>query len=206
MHYFVFIQVIASPLAVVIEGGTQRLISQSVKVRLDASSSFDPDLRADQQTQLTYRWRCESKPRNTTTEVAISTANVRLNAKIMVVGRGQGWIHSFFLEFLNSNSNSLTLKKLNSNSLTLKKLNSNSNSLTLPKSNSNSSIIRERIQIQSNPTFHTKDSKRILQFAPSKSQSRSRRCVLAHHRCVINNNSSRLNPKLDTVPLIEQTK
>ena len=35
------------------------------------------------------------------------------------------------------------------------------------------------------PTFHTKDSKRILQFAPSKSQSRSRRCVLAHHRCVI---------------------
>ena len=51
----------------------------------------------------------------------------------------QGWIHSFFFLFLNSNS--LTLKKLNSNSLTLQ------------KSNSNSSITRERIQIQSNPHF-----------------------------------------------------
>ena len=94
-----------------------------------------------------------------------------------------GSIH-FFLEFLNLNSNSLSLKKqnlnsltfkkVNSNSLTLKKLNSNSNSLTLQKSNSNSisSITRERIQIQiqSNPTFYTKDSKRILQFPPSKSQ------------------------------------
>ena len=72
----------------------------------------------------------------------------------------QGWIHSFFLKFLNSNSNSLTLKKLNSNSnsLTSKTLNSNSltlknqnsNSLTLQKSNSNSnsSITCERIQIQ----------------------------------------------------------
>ena len=35
------------------------------------------------------------------------------------------------------------------------------------------------------PTFHAKDSRKILQFAPSKSQSRRRRCVLAHHRCVI---------------------
>ena len=43
-----------------------------------------------------------------------------------------------------------------------------------------------KIQIQSNPAFYTKDIKRILQFAPRKSQSRSRRCVLAHHRCVIN--------------------
>ena len=86
----------------------------------------------------------------------------------------QGWIHSFFFNFINSNSNSnsLTLKKLNSNSnsnsLTSKKLNSNSNSnsltlknqnsnsnsnsLTLQKSNSNSnsnsSITCERIQIQ----------------------------------------------------------
>ena len=99
------------------------------------------------------------------------------------------------LKKLNSNSNSLTSKKLNSNSnsnsLTLKNQNSNSNSnsLTLQKSNSNSnsSIIRERIQIQiqnSNsiqpPLFYTQDSKRILQFASSKSQSRSHRCVLAH--------------------------
>ena len=96
-----------------------------------------------------------------------------------------------FFVILNSNSNSLTLKKPNSNSLTLKKLNSNSltlkklnsNSLTLEKSNSNSnsSITRKRIQIQiqSNPTFHIKDLKRILQFAPSQSQSRSRRCALA---------------------------
>ena len=30
------------------------------------------------------------------------------------------------------------------------------------------------------PTFDTQDSKRILQFASSKLQSRSRRCVLAH--------------------------
>ena len=30
------------------------------------------------------------------------------------------------------------------------------------------------------PTFYTKDSKRILQFAPSKSQSCSRRCVLVN--------------------------
>ena len=84
----------------------------------------------------------------------------------------------------------MTLKKLNSNSnsLTLKKLNSNSNSLTLQKSNSksNSSITCERIQIQIqnlnsiHPPFYTKDSKRILLFAPSKSQSRCRRCVLAH--------------------------
>ena len=98
----------------------------------------------------------------------------------------------------NSNSNSLTLKKLNSNSnsnsLTLKNQNSNSNSnsLTLQKSNSNSnsnsSITCERIQIQiqnSNSIqpqlFYTQDSKRILQFASSKSQSRSRSCVLAHH-------------------------
>ena len=94
----------------------------------------------------------------------------------------------------NSNSNLLTLKKLNSNSnsLTLKKINSNSQLLTLQKSNSNSdsnsSIARERIQIQiqSNPIFHTKDSKRILQFYQSKLQSRSHRCVLAHHRCAIN--------------------
>ena len=89
------------------------------------------------------------------------------------------------------NSNSLTSKKLNSNSnsLTLKNQNSNSNSLTLQKSNSNSnsSITCERIQIQiqnSNsiqpPLFYTQDSKRILQFASSKSQSRSRTCVLAH--------------------------
>ena len=79
----------------------------------------------------------------------------------------------------------IDFKKLNSNSLNLKKLNSNSNSLTLQKSNSNSSITRERIQfqIQPNPTFHRKHSKRILQFATKKSQSR---CVLAHHRCVIN--------------------
>ena len=61
---------------------------------------------------------------------------------------------------LNSNSNSLNLKNQNSNSLTLQKLNSNSNS----------SITCERIQIQSNPAFYTKDSKRILLFAPSKSQ------------------------------------
>ena len=31
------------------------------------------------------------------------------------------------------------------------------------------------------PTFYTKDSKRILQFASSKSQSCSHRCVLANH-------------------------
>ena len=61
---------------------------------------------------------------------------------------GTGWIHSFCFEFLNSNSNSLIVKKLNSNSMTLKKLNSNSNSLILQKSNSNLSIIREQIQIQ----------------------------------------------------------
>ena len=47
----------------------------------------------------------------------------------------------------------------------------NSNLLTLQTSNSNSSKTGERIQIQSNPTFHTKASKRILHFAPSKSQS-----------------------------------
>jgi len=70
--------VIASPLAVIIDGGTQRHISQSVDVRLDASSSFDPDLEPNQQTQLSYRWRCESKPRNTTAEIALSTANVSL--------------------------------------------------------------------------------------------------------------------------------
>ena len=31
------------------------------------------------------------------------------------------------------------------------------------------------------PLFYIQDSKRILQFASSKSQSRSRSCVLAHH-------------------------
>ena len=87
----------------------------------------------------------------------------------------QRWIHSFFFVIFKFNSNLLTLKKLNSNSLTLQ------------NSNSNSSITRERIQIQSNPTFHTKDSKRILQFARSKSQSCTGKCVLAHRRCVITN-------------------
>ena len=42
-------------------------------------------------------------------------------------------------------------------------------------SNSNS-----KFKFNPTPTFYTKDSKRILQFAPTKSQSRSRRCVLAN--------------------------
>ena len=42
-------------------------------------------------------------------------------------------------------------------------------------SNSNS-----KFKFNPTPTFYTQDSKRILQFASSKSQSRSRRCVLAH--------------------------
>ena len=53
-----------------------------------------------------------------------------------------------------------------------------------------------KIQIQSNPTFRTKDSKRILQFAPSKSKSRSRKCVLAHHRCVINQQLKSLESRI----------
>ena len=35
-------------------------------------------------------------------------------------------------------------------------------------------------------SFHTEDSKRISQFARSKLQSRSPRCVLTHHRCAMN--------------------
>ena len=107
-----------------------------------------------------------------------------------------------FFQFFNSNS--LTLKK--PNSLTLKKL--NSNSLTLQKSNSNSSITRERIQIQiqSKPTFHSKNSKRILQFAPSKSQSRSHRCVLAHNRCVVNQQCYSLESSIGYSAVARATK
>ena len=86
-----------------------------------------------------------------------------------------GWIHSFCFKFLNSNSNSLTVKKLNSNSLTLKKL--NSNSLILQKSNSNSnsisSIIRERILIQnSNPTLTTNTQLAVFIILPVKSRGK----------------------------------
>ena len=88
----------------------------------------------------------------------------------------------------------LRCKLHNSNSVILKKL--NSNSLTLQKSNSNSSITCERIQIQSNPTFHTKTSKRILQFVPSKLQTRSRRYVFAHQRCAINQQLKSLESRI----------
>ena len=59
-----------------------------------------------------------------------------------------------------------------------------------------------KIQIQSNPTFHTKDSKRILQFAPSKTQSRCRRCVLAHHRCVINQRLKSLESRIGSSAVV----
>ncbi|CAK8694950.1 polycystin-1-like [Clavelina lepadiformis] len=62
-------EIIATPLAVVIAGGTFRHISQSETIVLDASSSFDPDEEALNQTPLDYEWHCSSKP----TTLAVAT-------------------------------------------------------------------------------------------------------------------------------------
>ena len=57
-------QIISTPLAAVISGGTYRSVSNLVDVCFDAGSSFDPDLDMDKQTQLSYLWGCKSLPTN----------------------------------------------------------------------------------------------------------------------------------------------
>ena len=51
-------QVVSTPLAAVISGGTYRIVSNKVDVIFNASSSFDPDLEMDQQTELEFEWSC----------------------------------------------------------------------------------------------------------------------------------------------------
>ncbi|XP_078490549.1 LOW QUALITY PROTEIN: polycystin-1 [Ciona intestinalis] len=56
------IRMLPTPLVVVISGGTYRFMSTNVK--LDASSSFDPDYdpNSPDQSVITYQWSCSSKP------------------------------------------------------------------------------------------------------------------------------------------------
>uniref|UniRef100_H2Y0K6 PKD1 protein n=1 Tax=Ciona intestinalis TaxID=7719 RepID=H2Y0K6_CIOIN len=58
------IRMLPTPLVVVISGGTYRFMSTNVK--LDASSSFDPDYDPNSldQSVITYEWSCSSKPAN----------------------------------------------------------------------------------------------------------------------------------------------